>query len=300
MDKCGKRTGLLFLLVTPRTNREVIPRLPITLDLAPSQAAIERYLRERNDVLMLLPFAKARRLKKDYPDNCVLIAFVRENELTAFLGEDINMADYVVAPVDPDKITSIIQAEQSRRAVINVQADHATRHIYQDTATAIILNKSQTEILLIKRGDNGRWFPPGGHVDRGELPYEAVLREVREETGYDARFLHQPDNMGEAFDLAIITPQPYCILLEDMQTHYHHDFIYLCSLTEYVGTAEGETRWFSLEEVQQIASIPEDVKRVAAGLQVPRPSCNFFSTSLYLLASQIEYISRITSVDEEE
>lgn len=46
------------------------------------------------------------------------------------------------------------------------------------------------------------------------------------------------------------------------------DFIYLCELkeTEYVGQPEGEIRWFSLEEVQQTASTPEDVKRIAASL----------------------------------
>ncbi|MGH2638772.1 MAG: NUDIX hydrolase [Rhabdochlamydiaceae bacterium] len=154
-----------------------------------------------------------------------------------------------------------------------MQADHIPRHVYQDTATAIIMNESQTEMLLIKRGDNGRWFPPGGHVNRGEFPYEAVLREVREETGYDARFLHQPDNVGEEFDSAVITPQPYCLLLEDLGTHSHHDFIYLCALMERIGKAEGEICWFSLEEVQTIESAPEDVKRVAANLlRTGRPS----------------------------
>lgn len=266
MDRCGKRTGLLFLLVSPKPLRENIPTMSIALDLSPSREALEQYQREHCDVLLTLPFSQARRVKKDYPDNAIMIACAQEQELIPWLGEDIYMADYVVTPKDLDRITGIIQAEQSRRAVLNVQADHAPRHIYQDTATAIILNAAQTEILLIKRGDNGRWFPPGGHVNRDELPYEACLREVQEETGYDARFLHQPDNVGEVFDSAIIPPQPYCILLEDIQTHSHHDFIYLCSLTAVVGQPEGEVRWFSLEEIQQIASAPEDVKRIASGL----------------------------------
>lgn len=275
MDRCGKRMGLLFLLVSPDTFRGHLPALPIALDLTSSRTIVERSLSEQCDILLVFLFAQARRVKKDYPDNAVLIALAQERELLAFLGEDIDMADYVVDPDDLTTIIGIIQAEQSRRAILNVQAMHTVRHIFQDTATAIILNDTQSEILLIKRRDNGQWFPPGGHVKRGELPYEAVLREVREETGYDARLLHQPDNVGKVVASALFTPQPYCLLLVDIQTHCHHDFVYLCGLHDFVylcgltalvGKPEGKIHWFALEEVQYIASTPEDVKRIVAHL----------------------------------
>lgn len=38
-------------------------------------------------------------------------------------------------------------------------------------------------VLLIKRNDTRTYAPPGGSVDAGELPSEAAIREVREETG---------------------------------------------------------------------------------------------------------------------
>jgi len=40
-------------------------------------------------------------------------------------------------------------------------------------------------ILLIKRLDNGRWALPGGAVEFGESVPQALVREVREETGID-------------------------------------------------------------------------------------------------------------------
>lgn len=44
------------------------------------------------------------------------------------------------------------------------------------------------ELLLIRRGRGaaaGEWSVPGGRVERGETLAEAVVREVREETGLD-------------------------------------------------------------------------------------------------------------------
>ena len=31
----------------------------------------------------------------------------------------------------------------------------------------------------------GRWIPPGGHMDLGEMPLETVIREMKEELDYD-------------------------------------------------------------------------------------------------------------------
>lgn len=48
--------------------------------------------------------------------------------------------------------------------------------------TGIIFNEF-AQILLIRRADSRTWAPPGGMVESGELPGEAVAREVEEETG---------------------------------------------------------------------------------------------------------------------
>ena len=41
-------------------------------------------------------------------------------------------------------------------------------------------------VLLIRRGDDGRWSLPAGSIDPGEQPADAVVREVHEETGVHA------------------------------------------------------------------------------------------------------------------
>ncbi len=46
-------------------------------------------------------------------------------------------------------------------------------------------------ILLVRELlDNGRWTLPGGWADMGDSPAEAVEREMREESGFEARATH--------------------------------------------------------------------------------------------------------------
>jgi ADP-ribose pyrophosphatase YjhB (NUDIX family) len=55
---------------------------------------------------------------------------------------------------------------------------------------------AQEAILLIQRKDTQKWAMPGGAVEVGERPSEAVIREVQEETG----IVIQPDNVVGVFD----------------------------------------------------------------------------------------------------
>jgi len=51
-------------------------------------------------------------------------------------------------------------------------------------ATAVITNK-KGHILLIRRKDNNLWALPGGAMEIGENIKETIIREVKEETGFD-------------------------------------------------------------------------------------------------------------------
>jgi 8-oxo-dGTP pyrophosphatase MutT (NUDIX family) len=61
-------------------------------------------------------------------------------------------------------------------------------------AFAIIFDE-QNRVLLSHRRDMDLWNLPGGGVESGELPTEAVIREVKEETGLE--WLYQLQKMRE-------------------------------------------------------------------------------------------------------
>ena len=42
-------------------------------------------------------------------------------------------------------------------------------------------------ILLVRERSDGHWTLPGGWADVGEAPSECVVREAKEETGYDVQ-----------------------------------------------------------------------------------------------------------------
>lgn len=52
--------------------------------------------------------------------------------------------------------------------------------------SAVVVD-TEGRILLQRRSDSGNWALPGGAMDIGETFAESVVREVKEETGFDVR-----------------------------------------------------------------------------------------------------------------
>ena len=57
-----------------------------------------------------------------------------------------------------------------------------------DGASMVVLN--QNKVLLVRRGRApfaAQWSLPGGKIERGETPRQAARRELKEETGVEAK-----------------------------------------------------------------------------------------------------------------
>jgi 8-oxo-dGTP pyrophosphatase MutT (NUDIX family) len=73
--------------------------------------------------------------------------------------------------------------------VLQLRRKVGTDLLWLPGATAVVLRETGaagpggTEVLLVRRSDDGRWTPVTGIVDPGEHPAVTATREVLEETG---------------------------------------------------------------------------------------------------------------------
>jgi 8-oxo-dGTP pyrophosphatase MutT (NUDIX family) len=123
-----------------------------------------------------------------------------------------------------------------------------TRHF---TATTFVVYQAQT--LLHLHRSLKMWLPPGGHIDRDELPHLAAVREVKEETGLEVALVHAEPTIRS--ENAQEIPGPRHLLLENINPfHQHIDMIYFArAASREVAPGVGESlelRWFTAAELE--------------------------------------------------
>jgi len=142
-----------------------------------------------------------------------------------------------------------------------------TRHY---TATVYVV--SDGAVALHEHDGLDKWLPPGGHVDRDELPHEAGLREVREETGLDADLVAERDDIGSQTVEAL--PKPRHFQLADVNVHggfvghQHVDLVYYARAdSRAIDPADGEQsadawRWFTPLDLEATDALDPDVAEI--------------------------------------
>lgn len=110
-------------------------------------------------------------------------------------------------PVDEREAQSWIALETFRR---DESRDLSVHHI---TGSAIVL--SERGVILLEHKHLGIWVQPGGHINPGENPQQAALRESREETGLPIRYPRD--------EIRLV----HIDVHEGGRGHIHYDFRYL-------------------------------------------------------------------------
>ena len=100
--------------------------------------------------------------------------------------------------------------------------------------SSFVINQDRTKTAIIFHDKTQRWMQPGGHIDPGELPHEAAVREVAEELGIQVHFDQLHHNIDEQMkNNRHLIPNPVAMqknmvpIYKDQPEHIHCDFWYI-------------------------------------------------------------------------
>jgi len=132
---------------------------------------------------------------------------------------------------------------------------HYTEYDTRLAAYAVILDDAaQVLLALWNEAPEPLWTMPGGGVELDETVEQGVVREVREETGYDVeltRMLGVDTHVVGVGERPHVTDRP----LRGVRLVYEARIVGGELRNELGGTTD-EARWFPLAEVASLARVP--------------------------------------------
>ena len=142
--------------------------------------------------------------------------------------------------------------------------------------TVAVFVVHRDHVLLHRHAKLGLWLPPGGHIEPGELPDEAAVREVMEEAGIAVALTGE-----RGLELALPGQprqlvRPEGIQLEDIAPgHQHIDLVYFARPVEAgddLPAVLPGMRWMSeagLAEIDVTEEVAAWARKALAAFRVP-------------------------------
>ncbi len=121
------------------------------------------------------------------------------------------------------------------------------------------------KVLLILHKKLKKWLPVGGHIEKDEIPDDALLREIREETGMEAEIVKN-NMLSSDGNVKRNTAIPFHTNVHSVGDHDHYCLFYICRPLNpeelSINSELEDFGWFSREDLED-ERIPEDVKNIA-------------------------------------
>ncbi|MFM9141337.1 MAG: NUDIX hydrolase [Actinomycetota bacterium] len=153
------------------------------------------------------------------------------------------------------------RSKSSRRSAPNKNSSRYAKRVDEISAGGLVIDQSGTKGLLIGRidaRDKSRerllWSLPKGHIEEGESPEAAALREVKEETGIESEI---------SKSLGVID---FWFMAGGKRIHKTvHHFLFKETggkIAPQVSEVD-DVRWFPLTEIVDRLAYPDEKKLIA-------------------------------------
>lgn len=122
-------------------------------------------------------------------------------------------------------------------------------------SSAVVVD-DEGRILLQRRSDSGNWALPGGAMDIGETFAQSVIREVKEESGFDVR----TDRI-----VGIYSDPGHVFAYNDGEVRQEFNICLACTIIDgklAVSSESTDVRFFSLDEVSGLTMHQSIRKRI--------------------------------------
>ena len=110
----------------------------------------------------------------------------------------------------------------------------------------------EDKVLLIQHKKSKLWLPVGGHIDKDEIPDNAMIRKAKEEVGLEVKLLNMV-GIPQKGNIVQQMATPFYANIHNVGTHNHYCLFYICESSSRKTILKKKeimnAEWFSIKKL---------------------------------------------------